>query len=333
MPYAIKTLNLSKRFPLTKRYRELILNPFSHPEITALDDINIHVNYGEVFGVLGPNGSGKTTLIKILSTLILPSAGSAFVNGMDVTRQEKEIKRDIGYVVSDERSFFWRLTGRQNLRFFASLNNISTREMEDRIKDITDLMGLEKQIDMVFQNYSSGNKQKIAIARGLLTNPRILLLDEPTRNLDPSSAIKLRHFIKHTLVEKSGKTVLMATNNMEETENMCDRVAFIQDGRVLTSGTIEEVKRIGKERYALSLVTTQEKIKSLTRAPHFGYKLISLSSVSEKEERLVMTVELNPEKERISDVIEILVGQGVRIESCEHQKQGLHQLFAKSVDE
>lgn len=333
MPYAIKTLNLSKRFPLTKRYRELILNPFSHPEITALDDINILVNNGEVFGVLGPNGSGKTTLIKILSTLILPSAGKAFVNGLDVARQEKEIKRNIGYVVSDERSFFWRLTGLQNLRFFASLNNIPTSEMEGRIKDITALMGIEKEINMVFQNYSSGNKQKIAIARGLLTDPRILLLDEPTRNLDPASARKLRHFIKHTLVEESGKTVLIATNNMEETEDVCDRVAFIKDGRVIRSGTIEEVKRIGKVCYALSLLSTLEGIKSVTSNPLFTYRIVSISSVSEQNGNLVMTVEVNPEKEHISDVIEFLVGQGIRIESCEHQKQELHQLFTKSSDE
>jgi len=329
LPYAIKTLNLSKRFPLTKRYRELILNPFCHPETAALDDINVHVNDGEVFGVLGPNGSGKTTLIKILSTLILPTSGTAFVNGMDVTRKEKEIKRTIGYVVSDERSFFWRLSGRQNLRFFASLNNIPAKKAEGKLKEVTALMGLEKEIDLAFQNYSSGNKQKIAIARGLLTDPRILLLDEPTRNLDPASAYKLRHFIKHTLVKESGKTVLIATNNMEETEDICDRVAFIRDGRVIKTGTIEDVKRTGKERYNLSLLTTLEKLKSITRPPCFASDIVSISPAGTvKDGKVVMTVEVKPEEEHISDVIEFLVGHGIRIEFCERRKKGLHQLFA-----
>lgn len=333
MSYAIETLNLSKSFPITKRYRELILNPFSHPQTTALDSITIRVTNGEVFGVLGPNGSGKTTLIKILSTLILPTTGKAFINSMDVTTHEKEIKKHIGYVVSDERSFFWRLTGRQNLCFFASLNNITTKDMNRRIRKITSLMGLENEIDNVFQNYSSGNKQKIAIARGLLTNPQVLFLDEPTRNLDPAAAQKLRLFIKKTLVAGSGKTVLIATNNMQEAEEICDKVAFIQDGKVIKSGTIEEMKQIGKETYTIGLNTTMEQIKSATGSTDCTYKICSLYPSSRGNKRVVMNVEINREKESISDVIEFLVGMQIKIESCEYNRQPLHQLFIKSIDE
>jgi ABC-2 type transport system ATP-binding protein len=333
LSYAIETLNLSKRFPLTKRYRELILNPFSHPETTALDNITISVSPGEVFGVLGPNGSGKTTLIKILSTLILPTTGKAFVNSMDVAANEKEIKKYIGYVVSDERSFFWRLTGRQNLCFFASLNNITAKDTDRKIKEIASLMGLEKELDNVFQNYSSGNKQKVAIARGLLTNPKILFLDEPTRNLDPVAAHTLRQFIKHTLVADSGKTVFIATNNMQETEEICDRVAFLQEGKVIKSGTIEEMKRLSREKYTLRLNTTMKQVESSTSHPDCIYNICSLYPSPMRKEIVIMIVEISSEKENISDVIDFLVGKGIKIEACEYQKQPLHQLFTKGSDE
>ncbi len=335
MPYAIETLNLCKRFPLPKRYRELLLHPFSHPETIALDNINIAVNHGEIFGVLGPNGSGKTTLIKILSTLILPTTGKAFINNIDVAADEKNIKKIIGYVVSDERSFFWRLTGRQNLRFFCSLNNISASKTEKKIEEIVSLMELEKEIDQVFQIYSSGNKQKIAIARGLLTDPQILFLDEPTRSLDPVVAYKLRRFIKDTLVDESGKTILIATNNMQEAEEICDRVTIIRNGKIRRSGTIGEIRRIfkEKEKYVLTLKTPMEQIESVTRRPDFKYKICTINPSPTINEIVLMTVEINAEKESISDLIEFLVGMRIKIELCEYEEQALNELFIKCVNE
>ncbi|MBW1892802.1 MAG: ABC transporter ATP-binding protein [Deltaproteobacteria bacterium] len=335
MPYAIETLNLSKRFPLPRRYRELLLHPFSHPETVALDNISVTVNHGEIFGVLGPNGSGKTTLIKILSTLVLPTTGKAFINNIDVTADEKNIKKIIGYVVSDERSFFWRLTGRQNLRFFCSLNNISAPKTDKKIEELVSLMGLEKEIDQVFQNYSSGNKQKIAIARGLLTDPQILFLDEPTKSLDPVVAYKLRRFIKDALVAESGKTVLIATNNMQEAEEICDRVTIIQNGKIRRSGTIGEIQRIFKEKeqYILTLKTPIEQILSVTHRPDFKYKTCTINPSPFRNEVVLMTVEINAEKESISDLIELLVGMRIKIESCECERQPLSQLFVKCINE
>jgi len=279
----------------------LLLHPFSHPETVALDNISITINHGEIFGVLGPNGSGKTTLIKILSTLILPTTGKALINNIDVAADEKNIKKIIGYVVSDERSFFWRLTGRQNLRFFCSLNNISTSKADKKINEIVSLMELGKEIDQVFQNYSSGNKQKIAIARGLLTDPQILFLDEPTKSLDPVVAYKLRRFIKDTLVAESGKTILLATNNMQEAEEICDRVAIIQNGKIRRSGTIGEIQRIfkEKEKYILTLKTPMEQIVSVTHRPDFKYKTCTIDPSPIRNEIVLMTVEINAEKESI----------------------------------
>jgi ABC-2 type transport system ATP-binding protein len=141
MTYAIETRSLTKRYPKQKRYRELVLHPFSREMITALEDVSIRIEKGQLAGLLGPNGAGKTTVIKVLCTLVLPTAGQALVNGWDVTRQGRRIRRHIGYVVSEERSFYWRLTGRQNLRFFGTLNNLTGRAREERIEEAIELVG------------------------------------------------------------------------------------------------------------------------------------------------------------------------------------------------
>jgi ABC-2 type transport system ATP-binding protein len=254
--YAIETLNLTKRFRQPKRYCDLFLHPFRRDEITVLEDINIQVNKGELFGLLGPNGAGKTTLIKILCTLILPSAGTALVNGHDIKRDGKAIRKSIGYVISEDRSFYWRLTGRQNLRFFAELNNFSRSEADQRIKELVELTGLRDEADKIFKNYSSGMKQRLAIARGLLTNPEILFLDEPTKSLDPIAAHDVKMFIRNRMVGEEKKKVVLATNNMQEAEELCDRVAIIHHRRVKVCETLEEIRRISnkEKRYILSLL-------------------------------------------------------------------------------
>lgn len=256
MSYAIETLNLTKRFRQPKRYCDLFLHPFRRDEITVLEDINIQVNKGELFGLLGPNGAGKTTLIKILCTLILPSAGTALVNGHDIKRDGKAIRKSIGYVISEDRSFYWRLTGRQNLRFFAELNNFSRSEADQRIKELVELTGLRDEADKIFKNYSSGMKQRLAIARGLLTNPEILFLDEPTKSLDPIAAHDVKMFIRNRMVGEEKKKVVLATNNMQEAEELCDRVAIIHHRRVKVCETLEEIRRISnkEKRYILSLL-------------------------------------------------------------------------------
>ena len=335
MSAIIETRNLCKKFFQPKRYRELILHPFLRNEIIALEDINISVEKGELFGLLGPNGSGKTTLIKILSTLILPTKGAAYINGNDVTQQEKKVKRMIGLVVSDERSFYWRLTGKQNLLFFATLNNIPAAEAENRISKISALIGLEEELHRPFQNYSSGTRQKMAIARGLLTDPEVLFLDEPTRNLDPVITSALRVFVKDVLVGQSGKTVFMATNNMQEAEELCDRVAIIQKGEVKQSGTLSEIRKIyhERERFAIKVKGSMRDVRESIR--HSGYvnNLIDLRPEPHSEGGMLLDMEIDCQKESISEFIEWLVVSGFKIESCVKQELSLNELFARSVCE
>jgi len=201
-----------------------------------------------LFGLLGPNGAGKTTFIKILSTLILPSSGRFFVNGYTV-HQELQIKSSIGLVTGQERSFYWRLTGRENLCFFAMLQNISPAEFRKRLSRIEKILDLGSFIDRRFDSYSSGMKQRIAIARGMLHNPKILFLDEPTKNLDPLAASALRETIKR-LVHEEGHTVILVTNQLHEAKELCYRIAIMHKGRIKAIKDAESLSLSGFTKYA-----------------------------------------------------------------------------------
>jgi len=334
LPYAIETISLTKRFPQLKGYRELLLHPLRRKEITALENINIQVRKGEIFGLLGPNGAGKTTLIKILCTLVLPTKGSAFVNGYDVTRDGKQIRENIGYVINEERSFYWRLTGRQNLRFFAKLNNLPARQAEQRIKEVVGLTGLEDYVDNVFQDYSTGMKQKLAIARGMLTDPQILLLDEPTRSLDPVTTHNLRRFIKEVIVSGEKKTVIIATNNMQEAEELCDRIAIIEKGKLKICELLEDIKIILKEkdRYVLKLRGPFEYLHQKLYCHNFSSKIVRLSPESSSNNGPLYRLEINAGREDISEIVERIVMSGIKVETCYPEELTLDEIFARTIE-
>jgi len=238
-PNVIEVSSLTKRFPLRKTYWELIRHPLRKKEFTALNDISLSVSKGELFGLLGPNGAGKTTLVKILCTLILPNEGTVFVNGMDLMKKSRGIRKKIGYVISEERSFYWRLTGRENLDFFSTLNGVSGKEAEKKIESVLDVVKMTEDADRMFKDYSTGMRQKLAIARGLLSSPEILFMDEPTKSLDPAMAKRIRNFIKDELIS-NGITVFLCTHNVQEAL-MCDRIGVLNRSRLLACGTVQEL--------------------------------------------------------------------------------------------
>ncbi|MGC9514318.1 ABC transporter ATP-binding protein [Methanocrinis sp.] len=239
---AIETRRLTKTFVLPRGFTDLVRRRPAIGGITPVDGLNLSVEKGEVFGILGPNGAGKTTLIKILCTLILPTAGSAQINGFDLERESGRVRESIGLVTTDERSFYWRLTGRQNLEFFASLHNFYSDEARDMVDDLLGVVDLRYAADERFLNYSAGMKQRMAIARGLLNDPSVLFMDEPTRSLDPGAAQGLRDFIAEEIVGERGKTIFISTHNLEEAEELCDRVAIFDDGRIKVIGSPEDLK-------------------------------------------------------------------------------------------
>ena len=240
--YSIETENLTKRFVLNRGLIDLIRNPGRREVITTLDGVNLKVREGEVLGLLGPNGAGKSTLIKILCTLILPSEGNAYVGGFDVVKEGGKARSCIGFITTDERSFYWRLSGRENLQFFATLHNLPRSIARDRVEELLDVVSLKNRADEPFLNYSAGMKQRMAIARGLLNDPAVLFMDEPTRSLDPGAAKSLRDFIKEHIVMQRGKTVLISTHQMDEAEELCHKVAILDEGKIKAHASPNELK-------------------------------------------------------------------------------------------
>ncbi len=244
MTTAISVNNLTKSFARSTGYRDLLPGFVRKREwVTAVRNVNLEIGDGELFGLLGPNGAGKTTLIKMLCTLILPTAGTAFCYGRDVVKEEQDVKKMIGLVNAEERSFYWRLTGRQNLEFYAALYRMPAHEARGRIEDLLSLVGLSADADRRFQTYSTGMRQKLAIARGLLNSPRILFVDEPTRGLDPLSAAAVRELLR-SKVAGAARTTILATHHMGEAEQLCDRVAIMDRGRIVAVGAIPELRTV-----------------------------------------------------------------------------------------
>ena len=284
---------------------------------------------GELFGILGPNGAGKTTLAKILSTLILPDSGTALINGFDIYRHQKEIKKFIGYTTSEERSFYWRLTGRQNLSFFATLYNLSNNEARERIKYLIDLLALEEEVDKPFMSYSTGFKQRLSIARSLLCDPQILLMDEPTRSLDPLSKLRLQKFVKQELAGEQKKTVLLATHDLSEAEYLCDRLAILSQGKIVTIGKIGEIKERleGKRKFHLKLkVERNDAFRQLLKIDG----VYEANILSHLNGLTTLEVILSGE-EVISSVLARLVHEKVSILACTPKELSLKEIFEQVI--
>ncbi|MDP7975522.1 MAG: ABC transporter ATP-binding protein [TACK group archaeon] len=213
---------------------------------TALDGVSFSIPRGEVFGLLGENGAGKTTLIRILSTLILPDEGRARVAGHDVVKEASLVRKSIGYAGQDsEKSAYWRLTARQNLMYFSvALRGMRKEEEADRVEELAQGLGFSK-LDREFSSLSGGEKQMVIIMRSLVHDPRVVFMDEPSKSLDPLAAMRVRDYIRK-LVKERGLTLLLTTHNMEEAEDLCDEMAFLERGKVIFVGSPREFKEMGE---------------------------------------------------------------------------------------
>ncbi len=211
--------------------------------VKALRGISFRVRHGEVVGLLGPNGAGKTTTVKIISTLLIPDDGYALVEGFDVVKQASEVRRRIGLMLTVEKGFYGKLTGRENLMYFGALYGMSGGMLRERVDELLDLLGLKEMgaEDRLFEEYSLGMKARLSLARALLKNPPVLLLDEPTLGLDPPTARRIRQLVRD-LAHREGKAILYTTHNMFEAELVCDRILLINKGRIVAEGTPEELK-------------------------------------------------------------------------------------------
>jgi ABC-2 type transport system ATP-binding protein len=231
----------------------------------------LHIQRGEIFGLLGPNGAGKSTTIRMLCTLLEPTSGSAHVNGFDVVKQANDVRRSLGTVLAGERSIYWKLSGRENLEYFAALYHIPPAIAKQRVEDLLERMEIKDRANELVEKYSTGMRQRIAIAKALLARPPILLLDEPTLGLDPQAARNLRELIAQ--LKQEGHTILLTTHYMEEADQLSDRIGIIDTGKVIALDTPAGLKRRIDQDEIIKLEVTgwQE---------YIGEKLRSLSEVS-----------------------------------------------------
>ena len=210
-------------------------------EVHALNGLDFDVDKGIIFGLLGPNGSGKTTTVRILSTLLTPTSGQARVLGFDVVKEASGIRKKIGLILGGERGLYGRLTGRENLRYFAALNHLNREITKNRIQEILETVGLTSGSERPVEQYSRGMRQRLHVARGLLNDPDILFMDEPTIGLDPIGAEELHQLLPQLL--SRGKTILLTTHYMSEADKLCDRIAIIDKGKIIASGTPMNIRR------------------------------------------------------------------------------------------
>jgi ABC-type multidrug transport system ATPase subunit len=229
--------SLEKWFPPALSGWRAFLQPFTSPTSPALRGISLEVKQGEAVALLGANGAGKTTLLRILATLLLPTRGSASLAGHDTRREPAAVRRQIGYHAGSDLGFYARLTGRQNLRFFGRLNHVSDEFSASRIESLSDRFGLRAVLDRQARTLSSGTIQRLSLIRALLHQPMVLLLDEPTRSLDAIAAADFRRFLKTEVLARQGTSLLFASHTMQEIELLADRVAILDEGRLLALDT------------------------------------------------------------------------------------------------
>jgi ABC-2 type transport system ATP-binding protein len=279
----------------------------SSKEVEAVRGISFEIAAGELFGLLGPNGAGKTTTIKLLTTLLLPTSGRASVLGFDVATQTREVRRRIGYVFGGERGLYDRLTGLENLKYFADLYRVSPRSKAARISELLELVGLTGRKDERVEGYSRGMRQRLHIARGLLHDPPVVFLDEPTIGLDPVGARELRDVIGN--LASSGKAVLLTTHYMFEADALCDRIAVIDHGRIVAEGTPDALKRRVAGRSVVEIETfgaAEETIERLRRVAG-----VASVTVEQREQTQLLVVQAADGSELVQPLLHELEGTRV----------------------
>ena len=276
-------------------------------EIVAVEDISFEIQEGELFGLLGPNGAGKTTTTKMLTTLLIPTSGTAAVKGFDVVKDADQVRRRIGFIFGGERGLYWRLSGIDNLRYFASLYNVDPDTTKKRIEYLLDMVGLNGRGEEKVQGYSRGMKQRLHVARTLLHNPDILFLDEPTLGLDPVGAREFRQVILNLQLEK--KTILLTTHYMFEADALCDRIAVINHGRIIALDTPGGLKSQVRDLNVVEVETfgLPEPILERLRSLPF----VDALSIEDHDQKQMLLVQTARGAEAVPDIMGAIEGQRV----------------------
>ena len=349
--YTIETNKLVKRYPTSAKRRRgrgfhfhghhghihslggilSIIKGTKGPFIEALRGVDLKVKKGEIFGILGPNGAGKTTLIKILCTLVLHDEGKAYVSGFDVQKEPEKVLRNLQAVLPGSRGFSWRLTGRQNLEFYALLYGIEKNEAEERINYLLEFTGLEEREDDVYQRYSTGMQRKLLLCRALLRDTPILLFDEPTVGLDPASASEFRSLLREKLVQGEGKTILASTHNLYEAQDMCDRIAILDRGKITACDTPDNIRYKMFDERNINIVfhdawfgEDQEKMLDELEAVSGVYGVTPEIDPGGSFLGISIRVDKNM---NLSAILEIIMKRGLEIRTIDTQEPTLEDAF------
>ena len=276
-------------------------------EVVAVEDISFDIKSGELFGLLGPNGAGKTTTVKMLATLLIPTNGTAAILTYDVVKDANEVRKHIGFIFGGERGLYWRLSGIDNLRYFASLYGVEPDVSKKRIPFLMEMVGLEGRGNERVEGYSRGMKQRLHVARTLLHDPEILFLDEPTIGLDPVGARDFRQVIRNLQSEK--KTILLTTHYMFEADSLCQRVAVIDKGIIVALDSPAELKKHVADLSVIEIETfgTSSEIVERLRALTF----VDALQIQEQDQRQMLLIQTARGAEAVPDVMNSLNGTRV----------------------
>ncbi|MGZ9165229.1 MAG: ATP-binding cassette domain-containing protein [Anaerolineales bacterium] len=337
--FAIEAKELVKKFPAKPgtgdknadnastpaRKRGLFARKEPKAIFTAVNGVDLQIERGEIFGLLGPNGAGKSTTIRMLCTLLEPTSGTAHVNGFDIVKQANDVRRSLGTLLAGERSIYWKLSGRENLEYFAALYHIPATVARQRVEELIERMELKERANELVEKYSTGMRQRVAIAKALLARPPILLLDEPTLGLDPQAARRLRELIAQ--LKEEGHTILLTTHYMEEADLLSDRIGIIDQGRIIALDTPEGLKRRIDQKEVIRLELTgwhaeiAGKLKSIS-----GVENITTRQQGEAD---LWEVSLQAQNSRaaLPRIVEHISGNGTRLVNMNIVKPSLEDVF------
>ena len=325
---AIQTIKLTKTFKSKDQSKDAGFLRRKTISVNAVDNLNLEIKKGELFGLLGPNGAGKTTLVKMLCTLLPPDSGTALINGYDIVKEQMNVKRSLGTLFSvGERGFFWRLNGYRNLEFYAATYNVPRSKRHERILEVLKLVGLENSAFGLYQKYSGGMKRKLALARTLLPDPPIILLDEPTTGLDAISSRHVREFVKST-VKETGKTVLYTTHYIEEAAQICTKIGILKQGKIVALDTPDALRaKIKKDEliYLTFEEVTQPQIEKMR-------SLEGVIKVTEEDEPNLMSgqqalrIELKS-VDQLPRIFDFIFDQKIKLVNFKKEEPSLEDAF------
>jgi ABC-2 type transport system ATP-binding protein len=327
MEYAVETFDLTKIFENKEKGVKR--------RIKAVDHVNIKVKKGEFFGLLGPNGAGKTTLIKMLCTIILPTEGTAKVNGYDIIKEPHKVRSSFGWFHGETggRSLYWRLNAEDNLRFYAYLQNVPKNIAEKRIDALLEFFELTEDRKKLVKDYSTGMKVRVMLARALLHNPPILFMDEPTIGLDTISAVETRRLLK-ALNAELGKTIIFTSHNMFEVEQLCERIAIMKDGKIIVDASPSALRDMLRNIHAIEVeIKEADDLKGIVKILG-GLPIVKqVMEVKNDPYNIIIRLQVEDEYDAIPIVANKLHSMNAKVLAVKRSEPTLEDIFVKLTRE